>query len=199
MELHLKPCPHCGSEAKLNTITDDPERPDYQGNYISCEACGATTQLMFSTGEDCRPILAELWNARHSEPPQAGQRLADSSKTTDLQDRPLKLGQKVPTAIYTASDEPVCVVDSMHERADDCAVARRLVACWNACQGLSTQSLESMPGNFFGHTSTMRPLMRQSIEDVMTEHYPLESLLRERLDAFEKCVRDIEQRLKIGG
>lgn len=67
MDLHLKPCPHCGCEAKLNTITDDPERPDYQGNYIACEACGATTQLMFSTGEDCRPVLAELWNARHRQ------------------------------------------------------------------------------------------------------------------------------------
>jgi hypothetical protein len=65
MELHLKPCPHCGSEAKFNTITDDPEGSNYQGNYIACEACSATTQLMFSTGEDCRPILAELWNARH--------------------------------------------------------------------------------------------------------------------------------------
>ncbi len=64
MELHLKPCPHCGSEAKLNTITDDPEGPNHQGNYIACEACGASTQLMFSTGEDCRPVLADLWNAR---------------------------------------------------------------------------------------------------------------------------------------
>lgn len=156
MDLHLKPCPHCGSEAKLNTITDDPERPDYQGNYIACEACGATTQLMFSTGEDCRPVLAELWNARHSETPQAerrvlpGQRLAEKSKTMDLQDHPLKLGDKIPTAIYTASDEPVCVVDSMHERADDSAVARRIVVCWNACMGISTQSLASMPGHYFG-------------------------------------------------
>lgn len=67
MKLHLKPCPHCGSEAKLNLISDEPEAPNYQGNYIACEACGASTQLMFSTGEDCRPILAELWNARHAQ------------------------------------------------------------------------------------------------------------------------------------
>lgn len=27
--------------------------------------------------------------------------------------------------------------------------ARRLVACWNVCEGMSTQSLELMPGQFF--------------------------------------------------
>ena len=68
----------------------------------------------------------------------------------DLKDRPLKLGIKVPTAIYTASDEPVCVVDSMQERSDDTAVARRIAACWNACLGISTENLESMPGHYFG-------------------------------------------------
>jgi hypothetical protein len=42
-----------------------------------------------------------------------------------LHDSPLKLGTKVHTAIYTASDEPVCVVDSMQERVDDYSAARR--------------------------------------------------------------------------
>lgn len=68
----------------------------------------------------------------------------------DLRDRPLKLGEKVRTAIYTASDEPVCVVDSMDERADDSAVARRLVACWNTCLGISLESLEAMHAHYFG-------------------------------------------------
>lgn len=68
----------------------------------------------------------------------------------DMNDRPLKLGTKVRTAIYTASDEPVCLVDSMQERTDDGEVARRLVACWNACLGISTANLESMPGHYFG-------------------------------------------------
>lgn len=27
--------------------------------------------------------------------------------------------------------------------------ARRLVACWNVCEGMSTESLELMPGQFF--------------------------------------------------
>lgn len=35
-------------------------------------------------------------------------------------------------------------------------------------------------------------LTRQQIDDVMTQHYPLESLLRENVDAFESAVRDVE-------
>ena len=50
---------------------------------------------------------------------------------------------KVPTAIYTSSAEPVCIVDSMTERNDDEEVARRLVACWNACRGFTTEEMEA--------------------------------------------------------
>lgn len=83
----------------------------------------------------------------------------------DLQDRPLKLGVKVPTAIYTASDEPVCVVDSMHELADDHTVARRLVACWNTCMGISTEALEGMPGHFFGAVHSQRKIDAEQARD----------------------------------
>ena len=43
-----------------------------------------------------------------------------------------------------------------------------------------------------------KPLTRQQIDDVMTQHYPLSSLLREEVDAFEACVRDIERLHGIG-
>jgi hypothetical protein len=43
-----------------------------------------------------------------------------------------------------------------------------------------------------------RPLTRQHINAVMTEHYPLDSLLRENVDAFEACVRDLERLHGIG-
>ena len=43
-----------------------------------------------------------------------------------------------------------------------------------------------------------QPLTRQQIDDLMTEHYPLDSLLRENVDAFESCVRDLERRHGIG-
>ena len=42
------------------------------------------------------------------------------------------------------------------------------------------------------------PLTRQQIDDVMTQHYPLSSLLREEVDAFEACVRDLERLHGIG-
>jgi len=37
------------------------------------------------------------------------------------------------------------------------------------------------------------PLSREQIRSIMTEHYPLDSLLPENVDAFEACVRDIER------
>ena len=43
-----------------------------------------------------------------------------------------------------------------------------------------------------------QPLTRQQIDDVMTQHYPLSSLLREEVDAFEACVRDLERLHGIG-
>ncbi len=43
-----------------------------------------------------------------------------------------------------------------------------------------------------------KPLTRQQIDDVMTQHYPLSSLLREEVDAFEACVRDLERLHGIG-
>lgn len=77
----------------------------------------------------------------------------------------LTIGAKVPTAIYTSSAEPVCIVDSMGERKDDADVARRLVACWNACKGMSINSLESMPGHFFGAVMAERKLQAEQQRD----------------------------------
>lgn len=49
------------------------------------------------------------------------------------------------------------------------------------------------------HYATPRaPLTREQIDAVMTEHYPLSSLLREEVDAFEACVRDLERLHGIG-
>lgn len=56
----------------------------------------------------------------------------------------LTVGTKVRTAIYTSTGEPVTNVDSMKERTDDADVARRLVACWNALAGMSTEDIEAM-------------------------------------------------------
>jgi hypothetical protein len=80
---------------------------------------------------------------------------------------PLKTGTKVPTAIYTASDEPVCVVDTMAERSDDTDVARRLVAAWNACLGISITSLEAMHAHYFGAVDAQRKLEAERQRDEM--------------------------------
>lgn len=50
----------------------------------------------------------------------------------------------------------------------------------------------------FGYPAPQQGLTRQQIDAVMTEHYPLDSLLRENVDAFEACVRDIERLHGIG-
>jgi hypothetical protein len=42
--------------------------------------------------------------------------------------------------------------------AEDRENARRLVACWNACLGMSIESLESMPGHYFGAVMAERRL-----------------------------------------
>jgi len=58
----LLPCPFCGGEAKLQHIQQ--EGPNFDGRYIDCVRCGASTNLMFSVMEDCIPSLVEYWNRR---------------------------------------------------------------------------------------------------------------------------------------
>lgn len=48
------------------------------------------------------------------------------------------------------------------------------------------------------YAKPLQPLTREQIDAVMTEHYPLSSLLREEVDAFERCVRDLERLHGIG-
>jgi hypothetical protein len=48
------------------------------------------------------------------------------------------------------------------------------------------------------YAKSRQPLTREQIDAVMTEHYPLSSLLREEVDAFERCVRDLERLHGIG-
>jgi hypothetical protein len=44
-----------------------------------------------------------------------------------------------------------------------------------------------------------QPLTRQQIDDLMTEHFPLDSLLTENVDRIEAFVRDAEKLHGIGG
>lgn len=57
---------------------------------------------------------------------------------------PLTIGAKVTSAIYDADGVPVCLIDSMQEasRSEEVEMARRIVACVNACEGIPTEVLE---------------------------------------------------------
>lgn len=53
----LKSCPHCGGHAEI-------DQSESGGYYIECLVCGASTQLIFATGDDPVPLLMERWNKR---------------------------------------------------------------------------------------------------------------------------------------
>lgn len=65
----------------------------------------------------------------------------------------LKVGSKVPSAIYTDNENeaPVCVVDTMgeiHGVDVNAAIARRMVACWNVFTvgGVHIDAIEAVDG-----------------------------------------------------
>lgn len=78
MSIDLKPCPHCGSEAAFRVVSHQllgGEHPLAGMEYIDCnnKLCGASTIAMYSTGEDCKPLLAERWNCRFGAAIKAAQ------------------------------------------------------------------------------------------------------------------------------
>lgn len=77
--------------------------------------------------------------------------------------------------------DPVAEIERL--RAENSALKREAYAWWEAARDA---------------TKARQPLTRQQIDDVMTQHYPLSSLLREEVDAFEACVRDLERLHGIG-
>lgn len=67
----LKPCPCCGSPAHFFKI-DDLDSREHGGEGICCQTEGClTTGLMWSLMDGCKPILAERWNRRASQPAAA--------------------------------------------------------------------------------------------------------------------------------
>lgn len=61
----LKRCPFCNGHAHFMDVLDDNPNPEHHGGiYVECADCNITTPLGFSLMEDCRPMLAEKWNAR---------------------------------------------------------------------------------------------------------------------------------------
>lgn len=55
----LKPCPFCGGDAVLHSVTDEHEL-DNGGSFIECLFCKASSAMVF--GE--KTTLVERWNKR---------------------------------------------------------------------------------------------------------------------------------------
>ena len=68
----LKRCPFCGEHAEYGIVAGDENAPDVGGHFIGCinDFCGASTVLIFPTGEDPKETLFERWNRRPSAPDQ---------------------------------------------------------------------------------------------------------------------------------
>lgn len=53
----LKPCPFCDGVAYF-------DKDDFGWNWIECSKCHASSEQKVSAMDDCKPLLAEKWNAR---------------------------------------------------------------------------------------------------------------------------------------
>ena len=94
MSIDLKPCPHCGSEAAFRVVSHQllgGEHPLAGMEYIDCnnKLCGASTIAMYSTGEDCKPLLAERWNCRFGAAIKAAQPDGWVSKWQPIETAPM--------------------------------------------------------------------------------------------------------------
>jgi hypothetical protein len=56
----LLSCPFCGGKAQFN-------HDDLNWYWIECERCGIATVKRVSAMEDCKLLLAEIWNHRDSQ------------------------------------------------------------------------------------------------------------------------------------
>ena len=68
----LLPCPFCGGTAQFGKCEPgDVEAENDGAEYIECEACGASTCLVFPCMDAAKPRLCELWNNRAKAEPVA--------------------------------------------------------------------------------------------------------------------------------
>jgi hypothetical protein len=78
---------------------------------------------------------------------------------------PLKVSDTHGSHIHTSIDTFVCKVDCQTVNDLDTDVARRLVAAWNACLGISITSLEAMHAHYFGAVDAQRKLEAERQRD----------------------------------
>ena len=65
MEMELKPCPFCGSDADIHTMSSDGNCTD-GGMFVMCKntMCMASTALIFPLTDNMQDLLIERWNKR---------------------------------------------------------------------------------------------------------------------------------------
>lgn len=65
-ELDLLPCPFCGGKAEFDSVPAHQDVFNAGGVFIICttRACLASSALIFPSGDDPKPLLAERWNRR---------------------------------------------------------------------------------------------------------------------------------------
>ena len=67
MNNDLLPCPFCGAEAEIITLTGEDD-PGIGAQCVQCtsSACGAASGLVYPLMDDVTDLLCERWNKRHN-------------------------------------------------------------------------------------------------------------------------------------
>lgn len=61
----LLPCPFCGGQGRY---TNNYDTSTDGGEYVTCDKCLTSTALVYGIKEDPKPLLAERWNTRATDP-----------------------------------------------------------------------------------------------------------------------------------
>lgn len=79
--------------------------------------------------------------------------------------------------------------DMRHDRlSGECeANARRIVACWNACEGLRTESLERMPGTF------AQAMIHNNFLELWSEYADAKAQRDELLNALRDALQGLQR------
>ena len=109
---------------------------------------------------------------------------------------PLTIGAKVASAIYDADGVLVCIIDSMQEasRSEEVEIARRIVACVNACAGIPTDKLEEQASDpiagMFGRLASKAVSYGARLEE---QRDSLTAQRDELLASLEKLIGELDK------
>lgn len=115
---------------------------------------------------------------------------------------PLTIGAKVASAIYDAEGVPVCLIDSMQEasREEEREMARRIVACVNACAAIPTDKLEAMAadpiegmfGRLAGKAISENRVLLEALEGIVNAYDAPNKSLAHPIVAARKAIARVK-------